>query len=153
MLDGNRDCVSRVDRGAYELTGQAAAPAACAPPPGATGGPGALDRAPILKRVSFSRRRFRVSGRKRGTEVGFRLSEKARVTMAVDQLRRGRKPSKRGWLTFKGRAGANTKTFKGRLSGQALPPARYRARLRARDDSGKRSTLRIVTFRILPARG
>lgn len=153
VLDGNRDCLVRADRGAYELTGEAADPATCA----ASGQPlddtPSVDRAPVLKRVSFSRRAFRVRGRKRGTKVGFRLSEKATVTMAVEQPRRKGKPKGRGSLTFKGKPGTNTKTFKGRFGSRTLVPGLYGARLRAKDGSGKRSTVRAVRFRILPSPG
>lgn len=151
VLDGNRDCLVRADRGAYELTGQTADPATCA----ASGQPGSqkpsIDRAPVLKRVSFSRRAFRVRGRKRGTKISFRLSEKATVTMAVEQPRRKGKPKRRGSLTLEGKPNTNTKTFKGRLAGRTLAPGRYHARLSAKDGSGKRSALRTVTFRVLSA--
>lgn len=104
LLDGNRDCVARVDRGAYEKTGQTADPATCPAPPGDPGpgdppvdppvGPPVnppIDPPPVLDRVSFARSEFRSQGAKRGTKLRFRLSEAASVNVAIDRALAGRR--------------------------------------------------------------
>ncbi len=174
LLDGNRDCLARIDRGAYELTGQAADPATCQPvqppvgkPP--VGNPPAIDPPPVLDRVSLSPRRFRAKGAKRGTRVRFRLSEAAKVTMTIERVLAGRRqgnacraPSRRnrrakkcarylkvGALAYSAKKGSSSIAFSGRLGRRTLTPGGYRARLRARDKSGKKSAERRVAFRVL----
>lgn len=109
ILDGDRDCVARRDKGAYELTGAAAAcpaPARVPPEPAPAGGTvddpprdGADRTAPTLSRLAVRPRRFRVVSRRRararrspaGTRFAYRLSEDARVTFIVQRRASGRR--------------------------------------------------------------
>lgn len=171
LLDGDRDCLARADRGAYELTGQAADPASCTGP---GPGPGPIadpppNAAPVLDRASFAKAAFPARGKKRGTRLRFRLSEDAAVTVTVEALLAGRRrgktcvaptkrnkrakactrAKKRGTLALKGKKGDNAIAFSGRLGKTTLAPGAYRARLTARDAGPKKSAERTLRFRVL----
>jgi hypothetical protein len=177
VLDGNRDCVARRDRGAHEKTGQSAA---CPPGPTPTTPTTPVDLAPAISKLTMTHRRFRVKRRRRtarrsrrapvGTRFRYTLSEDARVTFRFQRRARGRrvagrcrKPTRRNrgrrrclrWVRVKGsfaqngHAGRNGKRWSGRLRGKALRAGRYRAVLRAKDSSGKPSKRVRITFRVV----
>jgi hypothetical protein len=180
LLDGNRDCVARVDRGAYEKTGQEADPATCAPPPGPGGDPPGdtppgdtppvVDPPPVLDKVSFASTKFRNRGKKRGTRLRFTLSEVAVVKVSIDRALPGRregtkcrKPTranrtakrctryaKLGSFDVGGLLGSNSVPFSGRIGKVVLPNGAYRARLQARDAAGGVSAVKSASFRIVP---
>jgi hypothetical protein len=157
------------DIGAFEFQPPVAPP----PPP-----PPAANDPPVLSSVSMSNKVFgpaaaRAAGRrarvKRGTTFRYALSEAATVTIVIERKARGgrvrgrcRKPA-RGrrpctrWLRAvtlspAEQAGRQSTFFGGRARGRALPPGRYRARIRARDGLGARSAERRLAFRIVRAR-
>ena len=108
---------------------------------------------------------------KRGSNLRFRLSERARVRIVFERglrgQRRGRrcvaprrsspgKPctfyvraSKAKPLKRRGRGGANRVRFTGKLGGRTLPPGRYRAVLVATDTGGLKSKPAFARFRIV----
>jgi len=91
-----------------------------------------------------------------GTEIRFRLSEDATVSLAIERAQSGRrqgsscrKPSKAnrkgkactrytvsGTLRREGRTGANTVAFSGRIGTKPLSAGRYRVAVTARDAAG-----------------
>ena len=117
-------------------------------------GPGNL--APALTRLKLSRAKFRKG---KSTTIGFRLSEAARVTLSFERKLRGRRVNGvcekarkgirtnctrysklRTVVTLRGKAGANSFSFRGRLSRtKLLAVGSYRITLRATDATGKRS--------------
>jgi PKD domain len=112
-------------------------------------------RAPRFLGASMSRKRFRVArGRtrisaRRGSAFRFRLSESARVRIAI-QRRKGRRFRRVGrTLARRAKQGANRVKFTGRIGRKALKPGRYRARLTATDPAGNRSKTRTLRFRIV----
>jgi hypothetical protein len=133
--------------------------------------------APVISAVRFSNRVFAVgpartgaaARAKRGTKIRYRLSEDARVTIAFQRARPGRRKGKRcvkpsaarrgarrctrfvarGTLRRSGKAGANTVSFSGRIRGKRLAPGKYRAVLRATDTANNRSKPVRATFRIV----
>ncbi len=143
------------------------------------GGGGANDTvAPALSSVGASPATFRLGSSlpallsakkvKKGTTLGFTLSEAAKVTFAFEQRARGRKVGKRcrkptrgnrrrkrctrfvkrGSLTVSGHAGKNRVRFQGRLSrGKKLRPGRYRMLTRAADAARNRSKQRTTKLR------
>jgi hypothetical protein len=157
--------------------------------PGATGGPssgpsaGEGNAAPLIESLGVTNRVFAAAaGRRargarkvvpRGTSLRYRLSENARVTIALLRRAPGRRVGKKcklparklakrprcerlvrkGTLTAAGKAGANTVRFDGRVKGRALPPGRYVAKLTATDSAGGKSAPRTVAFRIVAASG
>lgn len=163
-LDGNGDCVARVDIGAFEL------PSQCPPPK--------VNEPPEIESASLSRKRFtarkpRHKGRKRGTKIRLELSEAASVKVVferkaagrrvkvkgkrrcVKQTRRNRrKPRcvrwvKAGTMTRNAVAGDNAIAFSGRLAGRTFKPGSYRATITATDSAGLRSAPRRLSFRVL----
>ncbi len=86
-------------------------------------------RLPVLSRLRMRPTRFHVGGRGGGTRISFELSEPSRVTLAFKRVvadRSGGLALRRvGRLNLKGRAGANTVRFSGRLKGRPLQPGRY----------------------------
>jgi glucose/arabinose dehydrogenase len=152
-------------------------PAALAtpPPPAETG---RRPPAPVISRVSLTRRRFAVGSRAtairarapRGTVFVFRLSEPATVSIDIARLLSGRRgaggrclaPSRRrhgrrctrlqarGRLSRAAAAGSDRTAFSGRLGSRPLAPGRYRATLRARNATGSASAPRATDFEILP---
>lgn len=114
-----------------------------------------------------ARKRARI---KRGTTVGFTLSEPATVTFTVERRTAGRKvkrhcvavrkrnrdrPSCKRYVTAKGsfkvagKGGPNSIGFTGRLRGHKLAPGSYRLVARARDAAGNPSRTQRVAFTIV----
>lgn len=122
-----------------------------APVPGPAGGGAGADDPPRVTRLSVSPRRFRATGRRRGTHVRFRLSERARVTLTFERAV-GRRWRRAGRLRLSGRQGANARRFSGRLAGHPLNAGRHRLRVLAVDAAGQRSRPRVARFRVLPSR-
>ena len=103
------------------------------------------------------------------TTISFRLTEAAKVRVSFEQKLPGRraggrcvKPRKgtrsnctryvriRTTMTINGKAGANTVSFRGKLSrSRKLAPGRYRVTLVATDATGKRSTAARANLRLL----
>ncbi len=105
-----------------------------------------------------------------GTRVRFSLTERASVRFTVARAAPGRKvgtqcvkptaansghKSCTRWVRVRGsfsvtRAkGANAVTFRGRVGGVTLKPARYQLSLRATDSAGNRSVTKRKGFRIV----
>ena len=138
-------------------------PPGVAPPPApAPQQPAVTRRPPALElgRLHLSPRSFRRAGAsagrrhakrsKPGTVVTFRLSEAADTSFRVEQLgRRHRWVTLRGELIFSGKKGVNHYRFRGSLTQGALPPGSYRMVAVASDDSGRRSTERRASFRVV----
>jgi hypothetical protein len=148
-LDGNGDCVTAPDIGAFER------PNACVPP----------NVAPVLTRVSATNRVFAPvpAGRKghaaarkrrvkRGTRFRYTLSEPAKVRIRIERVvrRNGkRRYRKVTVLSASKQAGRSSTRFTGRVRRRALKPGRYRARLVAVDAQGARSAERRLRLRIV----
>lgn len=112
------------------------------------GRPPADVRAPRLSHLGFSRARFRVS--RRGTIVGFRLSEPARVRFTVQRrTRRGHYRRIKGAFRISASKGRWRFTFHGIVGGKALGPGRYRLTATATDAAGNHSITGYRRFRIL----
>lgn len=118
-------------------------------------------------------RLVQLSGRRRRAKVGtvfrYTLSEAARVTIAIQQRKPGRRAGRRcrkqtrrnrsrrrcrlwptrGTLRRTGLAGRNRVPFSGRLGRKALKPGRYRAVLIATDAAGNRSAPKRLTFKVV----
>ena len=139
------------------------------------------DIAPVLSAVSVSHRRFAAAARcrqstarravHRCTRLRLRLSEDATITVKIERVLAGRRvggrcvaPTRRnsrarrcnryrsaGSITAKASAGRNRITFRGIVRGRALPPARYRLTVRARDAAGKRSRAVAIVVDIVRA--
>jgi hypothetical protein len=139
-VDGNGDGVAVPDIGAFEFV-PGAEPVV--PPAGAP--PVAAPAAPKLSKLSLTRRKFRVAGRRRGTVVRFRLDSVATVRLRVLTVK-GRRV---GTLVRAGRSGPNRLRFKGRVGRRLLRPGRYVVRAQATNAAGLRSARRSVKFRIL----
>lgn len=90
--------------------------------------------------------RFRAA---KGARVSYTLSENATVAMAVQLLRKGKKPKGLGSFSVKGKAGANHFTFRGRVGGKTLKPGSYRLSARATDAAHNRSAAALAAFRIV----
>jgi len=104
-----------------------------------------VDRvAPVIGRVALKPTRFAVArgrgraARKRGTTIGYTLSEAADVTVRVERAR-GRRFVPAGTVRGSGRSGANTLRFTGLIGRRALKPGTYRLRVVARDAAGNTS--------------
>ena len=166
VADGNRDCLPRRDKGAYELTGQSAP---CPP----------ANPAPVVRGFSVTNKVFRAAGGRAaasakrpipvGTTFRWRLSEAARVRIVVERQGTGRRAGGRcrketrknrkarrctlytasGALTARGRAGKGTKRFDGRLRRKALPPGSYRGVMIATDSGGQKSKAKRIAFKIV----
>ncbi|MEN3285353.1 MAG: hypothetical protein V7607_6493, partial [Solirubrobacteraceae bacterium] len=111
---------------------------------------------PVVSKVKLTRKRFAVSGRKRGTTLSFSLSEAASVRIAIQRPHSGRRkggkcvaPTKKlhkakkctryvtlGALSRSGRTGTNRVVFTGRLKGRALARGAYRFSITATDAAG-----------------
>jgi hypothetical protein len=157
-LAGNpRSAGAAPDMGAYEYQPPVAPPP---PPPNA---------APGLTNVSLSSKAFRA---KRGATFRYTLSEAATVTIVIERRARGRRAGKRcvkptrrnarkrackrwarvGTLRAAEQAAAQSTHFSGRFGKRALKPGRYRARIRAKDAAGARSSERRLAFTVLRPR-
>jgi hypothetical protein len=126
---------------------------------------------PAISKLKLTRKRFAVSGKHRGTTLSFSLSEAAKVRIAIQRPRGGRRkggkcvaPTKKlrkarkctryvslGTLTKSGRAGTNKVAFTGRLKGKLLTRGAYRFSLTATDAAGNASN-RTITFTVVKAR-
>jgi hypothetical protein len=152
VSDGDGDGVGTPDIGAFEFQpitpGPGDPPAVPGDPPagGDPKAPGAGDKAPLLSKVSLTRKRFRV--RRAATAFRFKLSENARVRISISRKVDGKQRA-RGKLARTGRSGRNRVAFSGRLRKRALKPGRYVAVVRATDSSGQVSRKRTVKFTVL----
>ena len=152
VADGNGDGIARRDMGAFEVQ-----------PPSPGSGPGGTGTAdtvgPVIRRFSATRTAFAVArastpvaARARGgTRLRYSLSERARVTVAIQRaVKRGGHVRYRtvGSLRRDSAQGANTIRFSGRIGKRALRPGSYRAVIRATDAAGNRSRPRTVGLRV-----
>jgi FG-GAP-like repeat len=107
---------------------------------------------PVLSGLKLSRKRFKVgrkptarSAAKAGTKIRYRLSEAATVRLTIQ--RRGKK--KKYVLRRKGKSGANSVAFSGRVGKKRLRAGRYRLTVTATDAAGNVSAKRTLRFRIV----
>ena len=121
---------------------------------GGGGGGGQADRiAPALTRLGLSRSRFAAAGRggsiaaKVGTTVRYRLSEPATVTFRV--RRKGARKPLKGSFAHKGKAGANTLRFTGRLRRKKLKRGSYVLSATSKDAAGNAAKVKRLRFRIV----
>ncbi len=102
--------------------------------------------------ASASRRRIRQGGR-----IAYRLSEKARVRIAIQKKGGSTARASKGKFILKGalirngRRGRNSVPFSGRIGGRPLTPGRYRMVVRATDQAGNRSKPKRKAFSIVRA--
>ena len=114
-----------------------------------------------------------VSSVKKGTTFTYSLSEAAKVTFTIQRRATGRKVGRKcrrpthrnrkkkrctrytrfGAFRAQGSAGANRKSFSGKIGRRKLRPGRYRALLVAVDAAGNRSKAKSVRFRVVKAGG
>lgn len=129
------------------------------PPPPAPAPPPAPPALPTLTltKLSLARTTFRIAGValrnrkttvKAGTSIKLTLSLAATITVKVGKLTKTGSYTSQGQFTLKGKAGAATYGWDGRLSKKALPPASYRLTVTA-TASGKTTPLQRVTFKIV----
>jgi hypothetical protein len=134
-LDGNGDCARTPDIGAFERPAFTPAPS-CVPKD---------TIAPVLTKVRFKPRKLRAG--RRG-KLSLRLSEKAKLTVAVQKRKHGKV---RAFAKLV-RAGAGPGPVKlkigPKVAGKKLRVGRYRLRLRAVDAAGNRSKVRSISFRL-----
>ncbi len=129
-------------------------------------GPGGTNAAPSFSRLRLTPATFRQGGL---TTISFRLTEAAKVRVSFEQRLPGRRaagrcvrPRKgtrpnctryvglRPTMTINGKPGANTLSFRGKLSRtRKLAPGRYRVTLVATDSAGKRSRAARANLRLL----
>jgi hypothetical protein len=103
------------------------------------------------------------------TTFRYRLSEAARVVFRIEASTKGRRVNGRcrkattknkarkackrfvavGKLTQRGKAGANSKKFAGKIGRRTLKPGRYRAVVTARDAAGNVSKPKKVSFKVV----
>ncbi len=113
---------------------------------------------PTLMGLTVTDRRFRVGtpspSRKRtrgvrmGTKISWFLSEPASVTFTFERRTDGKFETVAS-RTRRAISGLNHWDFSGRVSEGRLAPGRYRLTARAVDGEGKRSSRRVVNFRIV----
>ena len=124
-------------------------------------GSGADTTAPVLTKLSLSRKRFRIAkapgnaaakGKQAGRGTVLRLSstEAGRLSIAIERLRRGRKPTLMATLTSKIQAGPNSVAVSGRIGKKRLAPGNYRMTITARDPAGNASQPTRLLFTLLP---
>ncbi len=100
------------------------------------GGANGCDRVkPVLRGLSAKKSR-----------IGYRLSERARVTLKI-QKRAGRRYRGVRTLRVRGKAGRNALRTSKRLR-RALKAGRYRVVAQARDGAGNKSAKKVVRFRV-----
>jgi subtilisin-like proprotein convertase family protein len=155
------------DTGVLESWSLSARTEPVAPPPDLT--------RPVISGLALRPRAFRAARRgpsiaaRRGSRVGYRLSEAARVRFRVERAAAGRRARGRcvpvtrrnarrrkctrfvrlrRAFAHRGRAGVNRFRFTGRLGGRRLRPRRYRLAGVATDAAGNRSASRFARFRI-----
>jgi hypothetical protein len=157
LVDGNGDGIARRDIGAFEFQPAPPAPTpatgADPTPPAPPTGTAADLQAPLVsgfksskKAFAVGRARTAISALVRGTVLRYKLSEAATVTI---QIKRAGAKRAAGRLVRKGKAGANSIRFTGRIGKRALRPGRYSAVLTATDAAGNRSKPSRLTFRVL----
>ena len=132
--DGNGDGVAAPDMGAFEVA------------PGA----GLGSAAPVVSRFRIARKVL--TRKRRRTRFRFRLSEAARVVIRIERLagtRRG-KPRFVSVRTLRSGEKGGAQSVKFRAPKRL---GRYRARLRATDDQGARSSEKRLRFRVARAPG
>ncbi len=120
--------------------------------------------APRLTRPRLSRKRFRVSraatprvaAARRGTVIGYTLSEAATTRLRIERrriVRRGGRRVKRyrraGTLRRTGKAGRRRVRFSGRIGRKRLRPGVYRLTITVRDTAGNAGRPRKLLFRIV----
>jgi hypothetical protein len=103
----------------------------------------------VVSAFRLSRRAFAARGKRRGTRIGFRLSEAATVRLTIVRRLGGRRTKVVGTLRRRAHAGANHIAFSGRLGRRALRAGRYRLVLRATDAAGNRSRSHTRSFTVL----
>ena len=129
--------------------------------------PVAANRAPALRRLRVTPRVWR---RKRGTRIGFHLSEPATVRFAItwirpmrskhrrhrhrrahsSRVRHGHQKVRKLWFRRRvKRSGNVTVRFSGRRGRKVLAPGRYRLTARAIDSHRLKSKRRVTGFRIV----
>jgi hypothetical protein len=136
------------------------------PPAPVPGGPAADTKAPVLSKVSLTRRSFKA---RLGTSIKLTLSKDAKVKITVALRSAGRRVGKncvgltpvtrkraacvryvtRGSLSSSRKAGTSTVKFTGRVAGRFLTPAGYRFTLVATDSGKRRSKAINVTFTVV----
>ena len=116
---------------------------ACPTNPDKTAAPCGDTTKPRLSGLELDRNRFR-----RSTVLEYRLTEAAKVTIRLEQRKRGRWVELRRKLTDQGTVGNNQITIKRRFAGRKLAPGPYRLELIAKDAAGNRSAEQRVGFRI-----
>ncbi|HZN88879.1 MAG TPA: hypothetical protein VFB44_07880 [Thermoleophilaceae bacterium] len=187
VADGNQDGAARGDMGAYERQPPPAPvdPSGSGGSGGAGGGVPPADLAPVVSSFSLSNPVFRAgrsatplaAARPVGTRFRFRLSEDARIAIAIERKLPGVRVRYRGSLRCLARtprnlspqgprtrctryesagtlrrraaAGRGSVAFSGRMGRRALAAGEYRATIRATDSTGKRSAARRIGFRIV----
>jgi len=132
---------------------------------------------PLISKLSLSPRSFGAAGRgpsvsaTTGTKLSYRLSERATVRFGIERglpgrrsragcvaLKRSNRSARRctryrllrRGFTRRGKRGQNRFRFRGRLSGHALKPGRYRLRALATDSAGNKSRRKRSSFRVFP---
>jgi 6-phosphogluconolactonase (cycloisomerase 2 family) len=144
-----------------------------------------VDTLPVIQGMTATPKRFATLARARsatasakakrrrgGTTFHYKLTETARVSVAIQRKLSGRKVGKAckrptkanakkrkcvrlktlGSLVARGKAGKNKLRFSGKLRGKPLPPGRYLAKAAAVDSAGGKSAPRSTPFQVLPAR-
>jgi hypothetical protein len=136
--------------------GDAGGGGATTPPPGdgtpaqPAGGTPRDTVAPRIIRPTLARTRFRASGRRPGTTLRFRLSERARVIVTIERRGSNGRYRKVGALAgVRLGAGARTLRLSGKLGRATLAPGRYRTVLVAIDAAGNRSKTARLAFRVV----
>ena len=147
LADGSRGSARVLVNGEYE-------PADAAGGGGGGGDGGQADRvAPVLTRLGLSRSRFAAAGRggsiaaKVGTTVRYRTSEAATVTFRV--RRKGARKPLKGSFAHRGKAGANSLRFTGRLRGKKLRRGSYVMSATSKDAAGNVAKVKRLRFRIV----
>ena len=144
-----------------------------------------VDTLPVIQGMAATPKRFptlakthsagiSAKGKKQrgGTTFHYKLTETAKVSVAIQRKLSGRKVGKAckqptkanakkrkctrlktlGSLVAKGKAGKNKLRFSGKLRGKPLPPGRYLATATAVDSAKGKSTPRSTSFEVLPPR-